>query len=360
MPFPSASTPAPTALSSGLASRLAALRPFLGVFILNLLLAFPLFYTTYKQYDEKVTPWDTRFYMGIVESGPLSQDPPFRFRILTALAVNAMRPLPGYDIPIDFSDDPVAKRDFFHFVILNGFLTVLTSALLFVWLRRRITAGYAWAGSVMYLFSFYTIICGFIPMADPASQLGLLAGIFAFEARKPLWFALACLIVTFAKDAGLIALLAWVLAYSLRDRRNLVYLLWGAPAVAAWYAAHKLFPGPLIYTYYSSSFLFGNLFAAFRPSSYGLTGFLQVVLAQLPFIAAVAGWLWLRVRGAAVREFLEPGLLLVPALWWLGMTIDIWTNTGRLIFMAFPAMMLFQVRVLRAYAQRWGVVSSPN
>lgn len=353
MPFTSASAPA-SASAVTPSSRFASLRPFLGVFILNLLLAFPLFYTTYKQYDEKVTPWDTRFYMGIVEHGPASQDPPFRFRILTSLAVTAMRPLPGYDIPIDFSDDPGVKRDFFHFVVLNGFLTVLTSALLFVWLRRRVSAGYAWAGSVMYLFSFYTIICGFIPMADPACHLGILAGVFAFEARKPWLFALACLIVTFAKDAGLITLLAWVLAYSLSDRRNLVYLLWGVPALAAWYAAHKLFPGPLVYTYYSPTFLFGNLFAAFRPSAYGITGLFQVVLAQLPFLVAGAGWLWLRFRGAAVREFLEPGLLLFPALWWLGMTLDIWTNTGRFIFLAFPVLTLFQVRVMREYARRLG------
>jgi|GEM_PF-2770462 len=351
MPF--ASTLSSGSLESG--SRFASLRPFLGVFVLNLLLAFPLFYTTYKQYDEKVTPWDTRFYMAIVEDGAASQDPPFRYRVLTSWVVAAMRPLPGYDIPIDFTDDPVAKRDFFHFVMLNGLLTVLTSALLFVWLRRRVEPAYAWAGSVMYLFSFYTIICGFIPMADPACHLGFLAGVFAFEARKPLWFALACLIVTFAKDAGLIALLGWVVAHSLRERRNLVYLLWGAPALAAWYAAHKLFPGPLVYTYYDSTFLLGNLFAAFRPSAYGLTGLFQVILAQLPFIAALCGWLWLRVHDASVRRFWEPGLLLVPGLWWLGMTIDIWTNTGRLIFMAFPVMILFQVRVLRAAARRLGL-----
>src|SRR5690606_31223269 len=178
--------------------------------------------------------------------------------------------------------------------------------------------------------------------------------IFAFEARRPLLFALACLFVTFAKEAGLIVLLGWVSVHALRDRRQLVYLLWGVPALAALYAVHKLFPGPMVYGYYKPGFMFGNVLAVFRPSAYGRTGFFHVVLAHLPLLAAFAGWGWLRWRGAG-RGLMEVGLLLIPALWWMGMMMDLWTNTGRFIFLAFPAIILFQVRVMREYAVRLGL-----
>ena len=80
-------------------------RAFLGAVLLNALLAFPLLYQSYKHYDAGLTPWDVGAYMEMVER-PGDFEPPFRYRVLAPALVKAMRILPGYDIPVDFTDDP--------------------------------------------------------------------------------------------------------------------------------------------------------------------------------------------------------------------------------------------------------------
>jgi hypothetical protein len=345
-------------MSNRMPDRLASSRLYLGVFVLNALLAFPVAYQSYKQYDVHVASWDVREYMDIAKDGPGGSIPPFRFRALTSLTVAALRPLPGYDVDVDFTKDPVDKKDFFHFVALTGLLTILTSTLLFVHLRDKVGSAYAWMGSVLYLFSFYTVACGFIPMADAACHLAILSGVMAFERKKPWWLALTCLVGAFAKETSVIVLIVWIAAHGLRDRRKTAYLLAVAPAVAVYVAAYKLSPGPLEYNYYRPAFMIGNVLSMFHPSNYGRTGFFNVILAQLPFLVAGMAWLGMRFRkgGEALRgRFSDPGLLLIPFLLWLGMTMDLFNNTGRFIFMAFPALILFEVRVAREIATRLGI-----
>jgi hypothetical protein len=342
--------------------RLAFLKPFLAVFVLNGLLAFPVAYQSYKQYDVHVAAWDVNEYMGMVEHGSAQSVLPFRFRLLSSWVVSAMRPLPGYDVAVDFTTDPALKRDFFHFVLLTSLLSVLVSALLFVHLRRKVPAGYAWMGSMLYLFSFYTVSCGFIPMADAACHLAILSGVMAFERRRPVLLGLICLVGAFAKETSVIVLISWIAAHGLFDRRKLWYLLAVAPALTLYLILHRYFPGPLEYNYYRPGFMITNVFAVFRPSAYGITGLFHVILAQLTLLAAGAAWLWMRLRGgsfAGMRvAYGDPALLLIPFLWWLGMTMDLFNNTGRFIFMAFPAIVLFEARVVREIVERSGITRS--
>jgi hypothetical protein len=50
----------------------------------------------------------------------------------------------------------------------------------------------------------------------------------------------------------------------------------------------------------------------------------------------------------------NPELFLFFLLIWLGITMGIGNNTGRLAFMAFPAVILFEAGVLQAVANRLG------
>jgi hypothetical protein len=322
-------------------------RLFLGVLLLNALLLFPVLFQTYKHYSERTAAWDVRAFMAIAEKGPAGELPPFRFRVLTALLVREMHPLPAYAIEVDFTTDPAVKRRFFHFIVLNGLFSILTSGVIFLYLLGKVRGAFAWAGSLMYLFSFFSVTCGFIPMADASSHLAIAAGVLCFERRRFGWFALACLAGAFAKETALIVLIGWVFVHSLRNRRNLAALLWTLPAVLVYAAVQRIFPGPLVYPYYQPSYMLSHLLAVFHPASHDADFLINLFLSQLPLLAAAAAWLYLRIRKAVLFP-LDPGLLLFPVIMWMGLVMGLGPNTGRFVFMAFPAFMLFQAQMLQA------------
>jgi hypothetical protein len=166
------------------------LRTFLGVVLVNALLAFPILYQSYKHYDAKLTPWDVNAYMTMVEN-PGDFEPPFRYRFLAPAVVKAMRILPGYDVQVAFTEDPGVKKDYFHFSLLNFGITALVSGMVFLYLGRRLRPAYAYLGSLFYLLSFYTVVTNVIPMADTSCHLAIMGCILLFESEKPFWFALA-------------------------------------------------------------------------------------------------------------------------------------------------------------------------
>ena len=76
-------------------------------------------------------------------------------------------------------------------------------------------------------------------------------------------------------------------------------------------------------------------------------------LGHLPLIAAFAAFVWLRLaRGVRVR--LNPELAVFFLLLWLGIVMRIGNNAGRVAFMASPAAVLFEARVLQALAGHAG------
>jgi hypothetical protein len=339
------------------------------VLLLNLLLVYPVLYLEYKHFNPALTPMDIPGYLSMVEAGPASVGPPYRYRVVAPLAVRAMRPLPAYDIPVAFGTDPVAKRDFFHFLLLNTALTVLTSGLVFVWLKDKLGSGFAWLGSLLYLFSFYTVVTNLIPMTDASCHLALMACLLLFERRKPLWFALACLIGVFTKETLLVVLFPWIAVRAFADGRDgrgpgaWRYLAYALPAAAAYATVTRLFPAPSEFAYYSPGFLLGNLLHAFNPARYDVHMVFQIFLAHVPLLVCLAIYACLRWRGgrgagsheAAPRS--TPAPAFVPELWvfffliWLGMAMDLGNNTGRVAFMAFPAIVWFEARVIEAV---WG------
>ncbi|MEO6094747.1 MAG: hypothetical protein ABIW76_03365 [Fibrobacteria bacterium] len=324
------------------------LRGFLGVLLLNALLAFPILYQSYKHYDPELTPWDVNAYMTLVEH-PGEFEPPFRFRFLAPLAVRAMRILPGYDVAVDFTEDPRVKKDYFHFSLFNFAVTVLTSGLLFVHLRARLRPAYAYLGSVLYLFSFYSVVTNIIPMGDTVCQLAIIACILLYERDKPVWFALACLIGVFAKETLIIVLGIWILIQSLTDRRRLWYLLYALPAALAYFAATRLSPSETEFNYYRPGFVLDRVFRVFMPSTWDASLFFHVFVAQAPLLLALTAYAWL--KGFHKREGLSmnPELLIFPLLIWLGITLDLGNSTGRVAFMGFPALIYFEAMVVQAW-----------
>lgn len=325
---------------------------FAGVLLLNALLAYPILFLVYKHFNPVLTPMDIYEYAAMVDKGPGAVEPPFRYRVLAPLAVRAMRPLPGYDIPVAFSQDPAARKDFFHFLVLDFALVILASALLFVHLQGKVRPGFAYLGSLLYLFSFYTVVTNVIPMADAACHAAIIGCILLFERDRPVWFALACLAGVFAKETLLLVLFPWIALQGAGrgDRRRLLYLLYALPAALAYFAATRLFPSASSFAYYEPGFLLGNLLNAFNPGRYDGSMVFHILLAHLPLLAALAAYAWLRFSRKAAAPPFGRELAVFFFLVWLGMTMDLGNNTGRVAFMAFPALILFEARMLEALA----------
>jgi hypothetical protein len=348
-------------------------RLFLGVAVLNALLAFPVLYVIYKHFSTDQTPMDVGTYMAMVEDGPGAVDAPWRYRALTPLLVRAMDFLPGYGIGVDFGGDaasPGSQKIFFHFLLLNFLLTAATSSLLFLYLRKRMEDGFAWAGSLLYLSAFFIVTANFIPMPDAACHLAIMAAVMLFDRGTRRAFLLAgpvFVLGVFTKEAFLVVMVPWILVHAAGDRRRLLYLLWAFLAAAAYFALTLAMPvaadpgspaagnlGRVLDPewYFGSETYAGvrgarDLLRIFDPGTYSRTFLFHTLLSQLPLLAALAAWAWLRLaRG--VRVPFGRGLILFPALLWLGVVMGIDNNAPRLAFMVFPAVALFQARMLRA------------
>jgi len=319
-----------------------------AVVLVNLFLAFPLIFQTYKHFGVTLTPMDVDDHLTLADKGPASMYPPFRYRVLAPLIVREMRVLPGYDIGTDFNESPTAKKDFFHFICLNFGLTLLASGVLFLYLRDFVRTGFAWLGSLLYVFSFTAVTTNYIPMSDPGCQLAIVTAIWFLHRRKPWAFALTCLIGVFAKETVLVVLVPWILIRAWSRRKDLVYLAWLAPSLVAYVAFTRLLPAPSDVPYYQASYLVGNLMRVFSPATYEKTFLFHLFLGYLPLCAAAAGFVLLRFRGVRVR--VNPELALFVFLLWMGVVMGIGNNATRLAFMAFPALILFQVRVFEALA----------
>lgn len=326
--------------------------PFLGVLAINALLGFAVLYQLYKHYSLEQAPMDVPGYMRMVEQGPEATVPPFRYRVLTPLLVRAMDVLPGYPIPIDFTTDAAMRTTFFHFMALNFLLTVLTSAVLFLYLRRRVSDAAAWAGSLFYLFGFFTVTANLIPMTDAACHLAVVAGVLCFDRNRPVAFLLVALAGAFAKETVLLLLGAWVVVHAAGDWKRLAWLGLLVPGALAYIGLTRLYPAPPVHDFYEPGFVLAGLLRVFSPETYSRTFLFHVGLGYLPLLAAFAGWAWLRGKG--VRVAVDRGLWVFFGLLWLGVAMGIGNNAGRLAFMAFPAVTLFQARVLEALARRTG------
>jgi hypothetical protein len=220
---------------------------FFGVALLNALLAFPLLYSLYKHYDDAQTPMDTVEFMAMAENGPTAAPSPIRYRLLTPWLVQKMQGLPGYLIAVDYTTDAAVEKTFFHFLILNFAFTVAASALLFLWLLPRVRAPFAWAGSLLYLFSFSVLTANLIPMSDAACHLAIIAALLCLDREglgSRLLFAAVGIFGVLAKEAWLLVLAPWIAvsAWARTDWRSLRTLLWTLPGIAAFALAVKWIP----------------------------------------------------------------------------------------------------------------------
>jgi hypothetical protein len=331
----------------------ASLKPFLGVCVLNALLAFPVLYQTYKHYGLAEAPMDTASYMTLAESGPEAIHPPFRYRLLTPLLARAIDFAPGYPIAIDFTTDAGRQRLFFHFLLVNFALTIAASALLFLWLRGRVESTWAWIGSLLYLFGFFTVTSNLIPMADAGCHLAIIAALLCLDRNRPLAFLITALAGVFAKETVVIVLAAWIFVQAIGDWKKLRRLALLAPAVGAYLVVSRLvYPATAEYGFYDPGYVLSGFLRVLDPRTYGRSFLFHAVLGNLPLIAALAGWIGLRGRRGG-RVPVDRELWVFFALLGLGVAMGIGNNAARLAFMAFPAVTLFEARVSREIAMRW-------
>jgi hypothetical protein len=330
----------------------AELKPFLGVVLLNALLAFPVLYLIYKHFNPAYTPWDINSYMTMAAQGPYLLEPPFRYRYLVPMLVRGMRVLPGYPIPVVFSADPSVRNDFFHFALLNFCVAVSTSGLIFLYLKNRLRPTFAYLGSLLYLFSFFSVIANFIPMTDAGCHLAIISCVLLMEKERPFAFMAVCLVGVFIKETLLVVLPLWILVQSFSDRRRLFYLAYAAPAATAYLIVTRLYPAPSSFPYYHSSFLLKNVLHAFSPSQYGGLFFFHLFLLHLPLLVSFLIFLYFKVSGKGKNLKINPELFLFFFLLWLGIVMGIGDNADRLAFMVFPAIIYFEAMILQAVAQR--------
>ncbi len=336
----------PHTVDSPGAARAIAWKLFLGVLVLNTLLAFTVLYQTYKHYSPEQAPMDTSIYLTMAQEGPTAVGDPFRYRVLTPLLVRAMNGLPGYAIAVDFTTDPAVQKTFFHFVLVNFAFTVLASVLLFLWLRTHVPDLFAWAGSLLYLFSFHVLTANNLPMTDAACHLAIIAAILFFEKRMAWAFAVTCFIGVFAKETLLVVLVLWIAVHAVGEWKRLRWLALLLPALAAYLALTRLMPMESVaQTYYDPAFVLAGILRVFDPALYTRSFLFHAVLAQLPLLVAFLAWGWLR-WGRGVTVPAGRGLWVFFALLLLGIAMDIGNNAGRVAFMAFPAVALFQARVM--------------
>lgn len=334
-----------------------SLRLTLAVLVLNALLAYPILFYFYKQFNYREYPMeDIPIYLSMADQGPGVAQPPFRYRVIVPEVVKAMRVLPGYGVRIDYTGDPVVQKDFFHFLLLNFALLVGVSALLFHWLRARVGTGFAWMGSLLYCLSFNSFMGGYVPLADAAAHLAILTGIILFEKRRPVLLFLLCLFAVFIKETVLLVLIPWIAVHAVGDWKRLWYWACVAPAGIAYVAVARAFPAASKYMYTNSAtvldpaILVKNAFLFLSPSTYTRQFIFHVGLGNLPLLVALGVFAWLRFRG--VKVAVHRNLWVYGFMLWFALTIWSELQTGRVAFMVFPAVILFEVTVFRALFQR--------
>lgn len=269
------------------------------------------------------------------------------------------------------------KKLFFHFLLLNFLFTIAASALLYLWLRRFVNPLPAWAGSLLYLFSFYAVTVNLIPMSDAACHLAIIAAILCLQ--RPglvarLTFAIVAIFGALSKEAFFLVMIPWIALRAIGNLREARALLWLLPAFAAFAAMVIWMPqgaGAVAGLGAAGDVYLGSeanarvqegwdTWRVFYPGTYDRSFVFHTVLANLPLLAAVAGWGWLRTKGVRVPAVSTVGatgvaagraLALVPLLLVFGIALGLGNNAARLAFMAFPAVALFQARVLDGLAR---------
>ncbi len=334
-----------------------SLRLTLAVLVLNALLAYPILFYFYKQFNYREYPMeDIPIYLSMVDQGPAVAQPPFRYRVLVPEVVKAMRVLPGYNVRIDYTEDPVVQKDFFHFMLLNFGLIIAVSGLLFRYLRGRVGTAFAWMGSLLYILSFNSFMGGYVPLSDAGAHLAILVGIILLEKRRPVLLLLLCLFAVFIKETVLLVLIPWIAVHAVGDWKRLWYWAYVAPAGIAYVAVARAFPAASKYMYSNAStvldpaIILKNAFLFLSPATYSRQFVFHVGLGNLPLLVALGVFACLRFKGVKVP--VNRGLWVYGFMLWFALTIWSELQTGRVAFMVFPAVILFEVTVFRALYQR--------
>ena len=326
-----------------------------AVLMANILLFSPVAYLFYKTYDPASWPMDTGLYMPLVED--LTQDvgAPHRYRVVTPGLVRCMDPLPGFHTPMNFSQDEAYNRRFFHYLLLNLICIGASSALLYAYLRGHVAPPWAYLGSLLYLTSFYPVVVNLSPTTDGTGHLLMIALILLFEARKDLAFFALVSVAWFTSEKLIVALACWVALRALFERRRLRFLAYFLPGMAGYLAFVFLCPAATHYHYREPGYLLSRVFAFLMPATYNAAFIKHVAIAQAPLIASALAYLWLWMRRRAAPFIPHREMLLFPILLWIGITAGVGNNTGRFVFYAFPAFILFELQTLIACLKAFGM-----
>jgi hypothetical protein len=332
---------------------------FLFVFAVVLMVGYPVAYLTYKQHNFTLVPHDHETYFAMTDDVLHNNvGNPYKYRILTPLLVKALSALPAYDPEITSVLTPAYKKYFFYFTLVDFVFLCLSAALLFFIAISEfaIHPSLALFGSVAFVFSFFNVTMGLVASTDAGACFFIVLLYLLFLRKNVLFFAASAVLGIMQKETTGIVLVLFLLIESIRQRKP--QWKWFAaliPAALAYFLLREALPSTGFEHYFSPGSWIHSLMLLFSPATYQRTFLFHTFLGHIPFLTALVIDICLIVRKQA-PSFPRGYLLLLPALFMVGMMLDPGNNAGRIAGFSMAWILPYELTIAQTVMARLRLV----
>ena len=318
---------------------------------------FSLLYIVYKHYNYELVPGDLGHYLALADN-PLRNEVvnPFKYRILTPSIVHVIAQIgPEYNSQISKGFTPHERRILFWFCFVNyAFLcgaAALTAHLC------AFSFGLPWwaavTGGYLLLCAFPSVVTSIMPSTDAGAVFFILLSFQSLRARRHIWFTVALFGGVLQKETVGIVIFGILILEQIQSPRPLLF--WFAVFGAAT-AMHLVFktvaPASGFEYYYDGRVILNNFISAFNPATYTPTVLRHNLLSNLSVIVAAMVHLLFWIKGVAPIAFPFRWLLLLPYLFFFGISFVDGNNVMRVVYLASPFAVGYQVTILHRLWQQ--------
>lgn len=339
------------------------------VAVLNALAVYGLWYITYWRYDLTWAPFDSRVYTDLAvhvwdtelpppdpELGRLPDwtlRPP-RYRVLTPLLARLLSRLPLYETynprnpQVRDQLSPEVEELVYNLTLLNYLYLVLASALVFYYAHQfhRVPLYLAYAGSLWFLTTFYNTLQSYPPHSDAGCHLLIAAALVAYQRQSGPGFLAATLLGAIQKETVILVVGLFLFLELARGRRDaLKWMLLCVPSIAFYVLFTRLLPVPGLPQYDPDWNWAWQFLGLLDPRTYDLHFVMRHLVGNLPFLAALAGHLFLLGRGRAV-DYPWAHLALFPILFVISRILGV--NLGRIVSLGTFVYLMYEMKVVQA------------
>lgn len=332
---------------------------FLFVFVVVLMVGYPVAYCTYKQHNFALVPHDHEAYFAMTDD-LLHNDigNPYKYRVLTPLIVKTLSVLPAYNPEIASALTPAHKKYFFYFTLVDFVFLCLSAALLFVIAVSEfaINPPLALFGSVAFVFSFFNVTFGLVASTDAGACFFIVLLYYLFLRKNVLLFAAAAVLGILQKDTTCIVMVLFLVVESVRQGKP--QWKWFAaiiPAGLVYFLLRAALPSAGFEHYFSPGSWVHSLLLLFSPATYTTTFLFHTFLGHAPFLTVLVLDVFLIMRKQAPL-FPRVYLLLVPALFLVGMMLDPGNNAGRIAAFSMAWMLPYELTIVQTIMKRLRMV----